>query len=183
LISPGKGLVIVYTGEGKGKTTAALGLAVRAAGHGMRTFMVQFLKTGRGYGESRAPSFLPGFELYSSGRGFSWSQEVSAEEHREGIRRGWEAARAALSGERPCDLLILDELNCVFNVRDFPVADLLTPEQVVERLRARPSGMHVVITGRGAPRLFIEEADLVTEMREVKHPFREGFPATPGIEF
>lgn len=183
MISPGRGLLIVYTGEGKGKTTAALGLAVRAAGHGMRTFMVQFLKTGRGYGESRAPSFIPGFELFSSGKGFSWSKEVPAEEHREGIRRGWEAAREALAGRRACELLILDELNCVFNVRDFPVQDLLTPEEVVEQLRFRPPGMHVVITGRGAPQLFIEEADLVTEMRELKHPFREGLPAAPGIEF
>ncbi len=176
------GLLMVYTGDGKGKTTAALGLALRAVGQGLRVLMVQFIKSDRPCGERAAAAHLPNFRLVATGLGFTWDRAHTAEEHRAAIRRGWELARAALlSGEY--DLIILDELNNVFQIRDFPVGDVLSPGEVLETLSRRPPHVHVLITGRGSPPEFIAAADLVTEMRDVKHPFREGRPALRGIEY
>ncbi len=177
-----RGLFIVYTGDGKGKTTAALGLGLRAVGQGLRVRMIQFIKSDRPCGEREAARHLPGFEIVATGRGFTWDRSHSPEEHRDGIRRGWELARESLASGR-YDLVILDELNNVFHVRDFPVADILTVEQVLEAVRSRPAGVHVVVTGRGSPPEFVEAADLVTEMRNVKHPYDRGTGAVRGIEW
>lgn len=177
-----RGLLMVYTGDGKGKTTAALGLALRAVGHGLRVVMIQFIKSDRPCGERAAAAYLPNFRLVPTGLGFTWDPAHTPEEHRAAIRRGWDLARAAiLSGEN--DLVILDELNNVFQIREFPVADLLAPGEVLDTLSRRPDHVHVLITGRGSPPEFIAAADLVTEMRDVKHPFREGRPALRGIEY
>ena len=174
--------MIVYTGEGKGKTTAALGQALRAVGQGLKVLMIQFLKGEWQSGERVAAAHLPNFRLRPMGLGFTWNGRHSPEEHRAALRQAWQAAREALlSGEY--DLVILDELNNVFHIREFPVSDILTVEEVLATLAARPAHVHVLITGRGAPPELIERADLVTEMVAVKHPYALGRRATRGIEY
>ena len=169
-----RGLVIVYTGDGKGKTTAALGLALRAAGRGLRVRVFQFLKheTAR-FGEHRALARL-GVPIEGLGDGFTWtSRDLDASA--ELARRGWERAREAIaSGE--WQLVVLDEVT-------YPIRyGWLDVGEVLAALAARPRHVHVVLTGRGAPPELIEAADTVTEMRKVKHAFEAGVPAQKGIE-
>ncbi|MGE5552665.1 MAG: cob(I)yrinic acid a,c-diamide adenosyltransferase [Betaproteobacteria bacterium] len=169
------GLVIVYTGPGKGKTTAALGLVLRSVGHGRRVCLVQFLK-GQATGEVMAAPFLPGFEVIQTGRPEFVDLRAPSEEDRaaarEGLRRAAEALR---NGEYR--LVILDEVNVA------AAAGLVGVEEILRLLRERAPGVDVVLTGRGAPAEFIEAADLATEMREIKHPYRSGAPARAGIEY
>lgn len=172
-----RGLVIVHTGDGKGKTTAALGLALRAAGQGQRVAMVQFLKGTWTYGELRAPEFLPDFEIVPMGRGFldPGRSEPSPEDvalARDALRAGRERL---LSGNR--DMVILDEVNYAVDY------GLLAVEDVLALIRDKPPEVHLVLTGRNVRPEVVAAADLVTEMREVKHPFRQGIPAQRGIEF
>lgn len=170
-----KALVIVNTGSGKGKTTAALGLLLRAWGRGMRVCMLQFIKTTTGnYGENRAARKL-GVELIPLGKGFTWlSKDI--ERDKALASRCWALAEEKLySGEY--DVVILDELTYALTYGWLPV------DEVLEALRGRPEGVHVVITGRDAPPELVEFADLVTEMREIKHPYKQGVKAQPGIEF
>lgn len=170
-----KALVIVNTGNGKGKTTAALGLLLRAWGRGMRVCMLQFIKTTTGnYGENRAARKL-GIELVPLGKGFTWlSKDI--EQDKALARRCWAMAKEKLySGHY--DVVILDELTYALNYGWLPIGEVL------EALRGRPEGVHVVITGREAPSELVGFADLVTEMREIKHPFKQGVKAQPGIEF
>ena len=169
------GLVVLHTGDGKGKTTAALGILLRATGREMKVAMLQFIKTAEvEQGEHVAARRL-GIEIVPLGSGFTWlSDNIGAD--RELARAGWQRCVAALdSGEY--DVVILDELT-------YPLAyGWLTHEDVFEALQRRPLGTHVVITGRLATPELIGFADLVTEMREVKHPYRErGLGAQPGIE-
>jgi cob(I)alamin adenosyltransferase len=171
------GLVIVHTGNGKGKTTAALGLALRAVGQGLKVSMIQFIKGSWKYGELRAPEFLPGFEIHPMGRGFV--DLGSKQPHPEDValaRETFDAAREkVLSGAY--DMVILDEAN-------YAVAyGLLDVESVLGLIREKPPQVHLVLTGRDARPEVIEAADLVTEMREVKHAFRKGVKAQKGIEF
>jgi cob(I)alamin adenosyltransferase len=170
-----QGLVIVNTGDGKGKTTAALGLLLRAWGQGLRVAMFQFIKAQSGnWGESRAARKM-GVEIVPLGSGFTWTS-TDLERDRALAREGWERCRAAiLSAEY--DLVVLDELTYCFTF------DWLDLDEVLATLRERPEGQHVVITGRDAPPALIEFADLVTEMREIKHPFATGIKAQKGIEF
>ncbi len=171
-----KGLVIVNTGDGKGKTTAALGVLFRAWGRGMNAEVFQFIKhTGSRFGESRAADKLD-IPWSAMGDGFTWlSKDIDASADMAGAQWG-EASKAILAGER--DLIILDEFT-------YPLAyGWIDVEGVIEVLKQRPEMMHVIITGRNAPDALIEFADLVTEMREIKHPFNEqGIRAQPGIEF
>ena len=170
-----QGLVIVNTGNGKGKTTAALGVLLRAAGQGLRVAMFQFIKAKSGnWGESRAARKL-GVEIIPLGSGFSWTSD-DLERDRALAREGWQQCRAAIeSGEY--DVVILDEITYCFT---FNWLDL---DEVLEVLRRRPEGQHVILTGREAPQELIEFADLVTEMREIKHPYAAGIRAQKGIEF
>jgi cob(I)alamin adenosyltransferase len=170
-----KGLVIVNTGDGKGKTTAALGLLLRAWGRKMRVVMLQFIKEkGAKWGEIQAAERL-GIEVIPLGGGFTWESE-NIEHDRALARAGWaECKTRILSGDY--DVVILDEMTYCFR---FGWLDLA---EVLETLRQRPAGQHVVITGRDAPAELIEFADLVTEMREVKHPYQAGVKAQKGIEF
>jgi cob(I)alamin adenosyltransferase len=172
-----KGLVIVNTGNGKGKTTAALGLALRAVGQGLRVSMVQFIKGSWKYGELRAPEFLPGFELHPMGRGFvGLGGEKPAGEDIEAALEAFRAGRErVLSGK--WDMVILDELNCAVSL------GLVSIDMVLELIREKPENVHLVITGRGAKEELVEAADLVTEMREIKHPYAKGVKAQRGIEF
>lgn len=169
------GLVILNTGNGKGKTTAALGILVRARGRDMSVAMLQFIKTeGSERGEHVAARRL-GVEIVPMGGGFTWLSE-RIEEDRERARACWDRCRATLhSGEY--DIVVFDELT-------YPLAyGWLDHQEVFAALRERPEGVHVVITGRKATPELVDFADLVTEMREVKHPYRtRGVGAQPGLE-
>jgi cob(I)alamin adenosyltransferase len=170
-----QGLVMLHTGNGKGKTTAALGLVLRARGQGLRVAMFQFIKAKSGnWGESRAGRTL-GVEIVPLGSGFTWTSN-DLERDRALAHEGWEQCRAAIeSGDY--DLVVLDEITYCFT---FGWLDL---DEVLDVLKRRPAGQHVVLTGRDAPQALIDFADLVTEMREIKHPFAAGVKAQKGIEF
>lgn len=171
----GQGLVIVNTGDGKGKTTAALGVLTRAWGRGMRVCMLQFIKEqNANFGEEQAARKM-GVELLPLGGGFTWMSEDIAED-RALARAGWARCRAAIEGGE-YDIVILDEITYCFKFGWLVLAEVL------DVLRARPAGQHVILTGRDAPEELIAFADLVTEMREIKHPYREGIKAQKGIEF
>ncbi len=170
-----QGLVILNTGDGKGKTTAALGLLLRASGQNLRVIMFQFIKAKSGnWGESRAARRLD-IEVIPLGSGFTWTSD-DLERDRALAHEGWERCLAAIqSGDY--DVVILDELTYCFS---FGWLDI---EEVLDVLRQRPSGQHVVITGRDAVPALIKFADLVTEMRAIKHPYEQGIMAQKGIEF
>lgn len=172
-----QGLVIVHTGNGKGKTTAALGLALRAVGQGLKVFMVQFIKGSWKYGELRAPEFLPGFEIRPMGRGFVdlGNPETNPEDVALARETFGAAREKVLSGAY--DVVILDEVNYAVSY------GLVDVGSVLQLIREKPPGVHLVLTGRDARPEVVEEADLVTEMREVKHPFHKGVKAQKGIEF
>mgnify|MGYP000853071439 FL=1 len=169
------GLVHVYTGNGKGKTTAALGLAFRAVGCGLKAVMVQFLKPSEEYGEQLAARKLDGFEIISMGLDHMCSDVTRSED----IRLAHEAlvrfSEILTSGKH--DLVIADEINVAMSW------ELLTPEEVIAVLEKRAPCTEVVLTGRGVPKEIIRYADLVTEMVLVKHPFDRGVPARRGVEF
>jgi cob(I)alamin adenosyltransferase len=167
-----KGLIIVHTGDGKGKTSAALGMLVRSLGHGFKCAVVQFIK-GRGTAESLLKS--PVLRWDKVGQGFTWDTQ-SREQDTKCARDGWELVLRHLA-DPDLKFLLLDELNIVLSYEYLPVAE------VIEALRGKRDDMHVVITGRGAPPELIDIADLVTEMKEIKHPFKQGIRAQPGIEF
>jgi len=172
-----KGLVIVNTGNGKGKTTAALGLALRAVGQGLKVSMVQFIKGGWKYGELKAPEFLPGFELRQMGRGFvGVGGATPAPEDIETAMEAFAAAQERVnSGD--WDMVIMDEVNCAVDLGLVPLDALL------KLIGNKPEVLHLVLTGRGAKPEVIEAADLVTEMREIKHPYKAGVKAQRGVEF
>jgi cob(I)alamin adenosyltransferase len=169
------GLVIVNTGDGKGKTTAALGLLFRAAGHDLSIGMFQFIKSADArYGEHRAAERL-GIAIVPLGDGFTWLSENIAED-RALAERAWSRVAGVLSAGT-FDVLILDELTYCLTY------GWLDTDAVLAAIRARPKGTHVVITGRDAPPALIDAADVVTEMRLVKHPYRDqGIGAQAGIE-
>jgi cob(I)alamin adenosyltransferase len=168
-----KGLIIVHTGDGKGKTSAALGMLLRSLGHGFKCAVVQFIKGGRGTAESLLASPLLRWDKV--GQGFTWDTQ-SREKDTNCARAGWDLVRRHLS-DPELKFLLLDELNIVLSYEYLPAAE------VIEALRSKREDLHVVVTGRGALPALIEIADLVTEMKEIKHPFKEGIRAQPGIEF
>lgn len=173
---PRKGLVIVYTGKGKGKTTAALGTMLRAWGHGMQPCMIQFIKSEKGkWGEVKAARRL-GLEWHTLGEGFTWDSEDMEKDIRK-THEGWSLAQNKIASGT-YDLIVLDEFT-------YPLKyGWLDTCKVIEWLDAhRPAELHLVITGRDAPSELVASADLVTEMHKVKHPFDEGVRAQRGIEF
>ena len=169
-----RGLTILYTGNGKGKTTAALGQALRAVGHGFSVCVVQFIKGRWPTGEAKACAYLAGLEFHVTGSGFTWKQ--SPEESRRAAEEGWALAEGKIMSGA-FDLVVLDELTYVINY------GLVAEGRILEVIRRRPPGVHLVVTGRDASPALVREAELVTEMREVKHPYAEGVKAQPGIEF
>jgi cob(I)alamin adenosyltransferase len=170
-----RGLVQVYTGPGKGKTTAAIGLAIRAAGHGWRVHIVQFMK-GANYGELHSLGFIPGISIKRFG-GAHWVDPKNIrDEDRQAASAGLMFARQVMLGPQ-CDLLILDEVNVAVAYRLLPL------DAVLAFLHDRPAAVELVLTGRGAPQAIIDAADLVTRMEDIKHPYRQGLAARPGIEF
>ena len=170
-----KALTIVYTGNGKGKTTAALGVVLRAWGREMKVVMLSFIKSETSnYGEERAARKL-GIEIIPLGAGFTWlSKDI---EHDKALaRKCWELCKEKLQSGA-YDIVVLDEIT-------YPLTyGWLDMDEVIDTLRNRPPDLHVILTGRDAPQELIDFADLVTEMREVKHPFQQGIKAQPGIDF
>ncbi len=171
-----KGLIIVHTGKGKGKSTAAMGLAIRAVGNGMRVGIVQFVKGVWKTGERDVLAKFPDLvTIKAMGEGFTWETQDRRRDVK-AAQTAWAAAKAMIADES-YKMVILDELNIVLRYGYLPVAD------VIAALRAKPEMLHVVVTGRNAKEELIEIADLVTEMAMVKHPFRSGVKAQRGIEF
>lgn len=175
-----KGLTLVYTGDGKGKTTAAVGLCVRAVGHGFKVLMLQFIKSPKhSYGEQVSLEKL-GVEVRQLGIGFTWLK--TPEEHREAFKKAWSIAKQEIqSGDY--DLIVLDELNNALAITSFPIDDVLPRAEVVDVIKNRPEHMNIVVTGRSACPEIIEIADLVSEIEPVKHYYQEGIPAVLGLEF
>ena len=171
-----KGLLIVHTGKGKGKTTAAMGLAMRCIGQGMKVGIVQFVKGVWATGERDVLAKFPELcEFTAMGEGFTWDTQ-DRERDVAAAARAWERAKEMMA-DPSFRMVILDELNIVLRY------DYLSLEDVLETLRGKPHDLHVVVTGRNARDDLIEAADLVTEMTQVKHPFRAGVKAQVGVEF
>jgi len=173
-----RGLLIVNTGNGKGKTTSALGLMMRAAGRGLKCCMIQFMKSRNDrYGEHESAEKL-GIEVHTMGDGFTWDTR-NPEQDRATARGTWNlCVQKMRSGDY--DLLVFDELVYVLSYQMLPVDEVLMEFKSV---RASQPALHIVVTGRDAPKELIDAADLVTEMREIKHPFTAGIRAQQGIEF
>ncbi|GAM00134.1 cob(I)yrinic acid a,c-diamide adenosyltransferase [Sphingomonas parapaucimobilis] len=171
-----KGLVIVHTGKGKGKTTAALGMVLRAVGHDMRVGMVQFVKGAMTTGEAAVLARFPEVDFHAMGEGFTWNTQDRSRDIAT-ARGAWDEVKRMIA-DPSYDLIVADELNIVLRYDYLPV------DEVLEVLATKGAMTHVVITGRNAPEALIEAADLVTDMTQVKHPFREqGVKAQKGIEF
>lgn len=169
---------MVFTGAGKGKTTAAMGLAFRAAGHGMKTLMIQFIKGNRRYGELDAAERLsPDFQILPMGKGFIRFDKGGPDAADvEAVRAAWGLFLEKMhSGD--FQMIILDEINYVVDYGLLPV------EEILQALDEKPEGLHLVLTGRNARPEVVERADLVTEMKEIKHPFKRGIKAQKGIEY
>jgi cob(I)alamin adenosyltransferase len=171
-----KGLVQVYTGNGKGKTSAAFGLALRATGRGLKVYMIQFIKGGFDYGELYTVKKLPNFTLKAFGRG---KFVTSKPPQKEDMRLAQEALHFAeqVIQSRSSNIVILDEINVALDLK------LISLEDVLKLIKSKPSDLELVLTGRNAPEEIVEAADLVTEMKEVKHPFSKGTEARKGIEY
>jgi cob(I)alamin adenosyltransferase len=173
-----RGLLIVFTGNGKGKTSAAMGSALRAVGQGMKVLMIQFIKGSWHYGELDAvKAFGENFQIRPMGRGFVkvGAEKPDAEDIRL-VQEAWKAAVEAMHSDR-YDMIILDEINYAVHY------GMITLDQVLNDLAARPEQLHVICTGRNAQDRLIEAADLVSEIREIKHPFEKGILAQRGIEY
>ncbi|HZJ43211.1 MAG TPA: cob(I)yrinic acid a,c-diamide adenosyltransferase [Pyrinomonadaceae bacterium] len=173
-----RGLLIVHTGNGKGKTTCALGLMMRAAGRGLKCCMIQFMKSRNDrYGEHEAAEKL-GIEVHTMGDGFTWDTK-NREQDIKTARETWDLCVQKLrSGDY--DMLVFDELVYVLSYDMLPVSEVL---KEIEAIRLEQPALHIVVTGRDAPTELIAAADLVTEMTEIKHPFNSGIRAQQGIEF
>jgi len=172
----GKGYIQVYTGNGKGKTTAALGLSLRAAGHGLRTVIIQFMKGWIDYGELKGVEMLsPYVEIHQAGRDTFVNRNDPDPEDVRLAREGLDLAKQTILGKR-ADIVVLDEVNCAIDFGLLPV------EEVLDLLRGRPEGMEILLTGRGAPPEVLDMADLITEMREVRHYYAKGVDARVGVE-
>ena len=171
----GQGRIIVNTGDGKGKTTAAFGTVFRAAGHGQRIAVVQFIKGEWSYGEVRAAERFPNIEVTRIGAGFTWLVE-DPEESRRLAREAWSKCVQLVESD-DLDLLVMDEVNCAI------AEGFVTSEEVVHVLLGKPARLSVIITGRDARAEIIDVADTVTEMRCVKHAFAQEVPGRRGIEY
>lgn len=171
-----KGLLIVHTGKGKGKTTAAFGMAMRMIGHGRKVGVVQFVKGAMATGEKAVFDAFPDYaEFKPMGEGFTWDTQDRARDTAV-AREAWEEVKRMIA-DPSYDMVVADELNIVLRY------DYLPLDEVLAAVTARAPMKHVVITGRNAPEALIDAADLVTEMTMVKHPFRSGVKAQEGIEF
>jgi len=171
-----RGLVQVYTGNGKGKSTAAFGLALRAIGRGLKVYIIQFIKGGFDYGELYIVDKLPNLKLKAFGRGKFVTEKPPGKEDVKLAEEAFALAEEIVqSGEY--DMVILDEINVALSLK------LIKIEKVLKLIKKKPQYVELVLTGRYAPLKIMEAADLVTEMKEVKHPFNKGYEARKGIEY
>jgi cob(I)alamin adenosyltransferase len=174
------GLTIVYTGNGKGKTTAAVGLVVRAAGNGMRVCFLQFIKGQWKSGERAVLAGLPGVDVEVTGRGFTIDglrdPRIPMDDHAAAAAHGWQRAKIVV-GSDDYDVVVLDEILGAVHAELIPLAELLA------LVKSKPPHLHLVLTGRNAPAPLIDAADLVSEVQPIKHPFDRGIKAQRGIEF
>ena len=171
-----RGLLIVHTGKGKGKSTAAMGMVMRAVGHGMRVGIVQFVKGVWETGERDVLAKFPDLvTIRAMGEGFSWETQ-DRQRDLKAARAAWDAAKE-LMADPSYKMVLLDELNIVLRYDNLPL------DEVIETLKNKPRDLHVIVTGRNAKDELIEIADLVTDMTMIKHPFRAGVKAQAGIEF
>jgi len=174
-----KGLLIVYTGDGKGKTTAALGMTIRAVGYDWKVCVIQFIKGSWKYGElDGIKKLAPNVELNVMGEGFVGivDDQKPIEDHRAAAKAALELSVEKIKSGK-YNLVILDELNVAVSL------GLVMPDEIEALLAAKPEKLHLVITGRGATKWLIDEADLVTEMKEIKHPYQKGILAQKGVDF
>jgi len=170
-----RGLIMVNTGNGKGKTTASLGAAVRASGQGLNILILQFIKGFCQYGELNALAKLPNVEIKALGLGMIQKGKDQTP-HKKKAMEAWEECKKAVSSEQ-YDLIIFDEINLVLHYGFIPL------EEVLELLRNKPHRLHLILTGRSAPQEILDSADTVTEMREIKHHLNAGIRAVKGIEY
>lgn len=173
------GLTIVYTGKGKGKTTAALGIALRATGYAKKICMIQFIKGSWHYGEMESSKRLePEFEMVAIGKGFVGiiDDKSSKEDHKEIAKEAIRISKEKIHSGK-YDIIILDEINYAVNL------DLVSLSEVLNLIKSKPRELDLILTGNHAKNQVIEMADLVTEMKEIKHPFQQGIKARKGIDF
>ncbi len=171
-----RGLLVVHTGKGKGKSTAAFGMVFRHVGHGMKSAVIQFVKGSWGTGERTVLEKFPELvTIKAMGEGFTWETQDKDRDIAH-ARAGWEEAKRLIA-DPTYKLVMLDELNIVLRY------DYLPLDEILDFLATRPTDKHIIITGRNANERLIEMADLVTEMEMIKHPFRSGVKAQAGIEF
>jgi len=171
-----KGLVQVYTGNGKGKTSAAFGAALRAVGRGLRVYVIQFIKGGFDYGELYSIKNLPNLKLTAFGRGRFITESQPPKEDVQLAREAFTLAQKVVnSGEY--DMVVLDEINVALHLK------MVSVDEVVQLIKDKPKHVELILTGRNAPAQIVEAANLVTEMKEIKHPYTEGVPPRKGIEF
>jgi len=170
-----QGRIIIHTGDGKGKTTAALGTVFRALGHGQMVCVIQFIKGQGKYGERILAEKLENLDWHICGKGFVFKKE-NVEEDRKIAEEGFRLAAEIIASDR-YDLVVLDELTYL------PALDSLAAEKIVETLRTKPERLNIIITGRKAPPELVEIADTVSEVRVVKHAYQQGIKAQKGIEF
>jgi len=174
-----KGVVIVYTGNGKGKTTAALGMALRAAGHGKKTLIVQFIKNFQNYGELKfVKKYNCGIEIKSMGKGYVKikGDKFPFEEHVKAAKQALKFAKDKILSKK-YHIIVLDEINIALEKK------LLSLQEVIKLIQQKPPDLHLVLTGRNAPKKLIQLADLVSEVEEIKHPYKKGILAQKGIEY
>lgn len=169
-----RGVTVLYTGNGKGKTTAAMGQVMRAVGHGLKVCVIQFIKGQWATGEANTCATLARVEFHVMGSGFTWREDP--QQTKRAAAAGWALAEEKIRGG-DFDLVVLDELTYLVSYQ------LVDESQVLNLIRNRPPHVHLVITGRNATPVLVEAADLVTEMLEVKHPYASGVKAQAGIEF
>lgn len=171
-----RGLLIVYTGKGKGKTTAALGSIFRAMGHGFRVCVIQFIKGSWKYGELKsAERFSDLLDFHVMGKGFTWESD-KIEEDIKLAQDAWNFAKSVILSTK-YQMVVLDELTYLIKYK------MVSEEEIVNFLSNRPKDLHIIVTGRDASELLIRSADLVTEMVSIKHPYDDGVKAQKGIEY
>ena len=171
-----RGLVQVYTGDGKGKTSAAFGLALRAVGRGLKVYVIQFIKGGFDYGELYAIEPFSNFKLKAFGRGKFVTDVPPTEDDFKLAKEAIELAKKVVSGGE-YDVVVLDEINVALHLK------LVEIEEVADLIRRKPKHVELILTGRYAPSEIVESADLVTEMKEVKHPYTKGITPRKGIDY
>jgi cob(I)alamin adenosyltransferase len=171
-----KGLIQVYTGNGKGKTSAAFGLALRAAGRGLKVYVIQFIKGGFDYGELYVVDRIPNLTLKAFGRGKFITTEPPEKEDVRLAEQALRLAKEIVKGGG-YDIVILDEINVALKLK------LINLDEVLELMKNKPTRVELILTGRYAPDQITDAADLVTDMRETKHPFKKGYESRKGIEY